>query len=311
VSCIIFSSVSFHYDSPYYQVFEDVNLRIDLNWRTGLIGRNGCGKTTLLKLLTGSLLPTKGNVIKNCTFFYFPYNNIRANLKTLDLIKDSIAPYRKWELEMETSLKNGDEKSLVIYSDLLEHYKDQRGYEIEGRIEKEFKLLGMNTDLLSRDFYTLSSGEQTRSLILSLFLKKNSFPLIDEPTNHLDMKGRIILADYLSNKRGFIIVSHDRYFLDLCIDHVISINKSNITVNKGNYFSWKENFDLQEEYEKREKKNLEKEVKTLLRAERKRKLWAFKKEDEKCTHADKGFIGHRAAKLMKRAISIHSFYNSQ
>lgn len=206
MSCIIFSSVSFHYDSPYYQVFEDVNLRIDLNWRTGLIGRNGCGKTTLLKLLTGSLLPTKGNVIKNCTFFYFPYNNIRANLKTLDLIKDSIAPYRKWELEMETSLKNGDEKSLVIYSDLLEHYKDQRGYEIEGRIEKEFKLLGMNTDLLSRDFYTLSSGEQTRSLILSLFLKKNSFPLIDEPTNHLDMKGRIILADYLSNKRGFIIV---------------------------------------------------------------------------------------------------------
>ena len=121
----------------------------------------------------------------------------------------------------------------------------------------------MNSNLLSREFSSLSGGEQTRSLLVSLFLKKDSFALIDEPTNHLDMEGRKLLGNYLSKKDGFILVSHDRYFLDLCVDHIISINKNDVKIYQGNYGQWKYNTDLEEEYEKRKSNKLEREIKLI------------------------------------------------
>ena len=75
-------------------------------------------------------------------------------------------------------------------------------------------------------------------LLAALFLKENSFLLIDEPTNHLDMEGGALVSRYLNTKQGFILVSHDRAFLDACIDHTLSINKTNIVVQKGNFFRW-------------------------------------------------------------------------
>jgi len=97
--------------------------------------------------------------------------------------------------------------------------------------------------VLERPFSTLSFGERTKVMLAALFLKKNNFLLIDEPTNHLDMEGRAALADYLRTKKGFILVSHDRAFLDQCIDHVLSINRADIEVMKGNYTTWRENKD--------------------------------------------------------------------
>lgn len=79
---------------------------------------------------------------------------------------------------------------------------------------------------------------KTKLLLAALFLKENNFLLIDEPTNHLDLDGRRLVAKYLKSKRGFILVSHDRAFLDECIDHVLSINRSTIEVIHGNYSSW-------------------------------------------------------------------------
>lgn len=131
--------------------------------------------------------------------------------------------------------------------------------------------MGMRSDLLKREFKNLSGGEQTRALIISLFLKTDSFPLIDEPTDHLDMKGRIILADYLSGKKGFIAVSHDRNFLDSCVDHILSINKSDVRINNGNYSQWKYNMEIEEEFEKRKNENLNREVKSLEKAAKKGK----------------------------------------
>ena len=90
----------------------------------------------------------------------------------------------------------------------------------------------MDTDaeVLYRPFETLSNGEQTKVLLAVLFAKENAFLLIDEQTNHLDLDTREIVMAYLKKKKGFLLVSHDRYFLDGCVDHILAINKEGIEI---------------------------------------------------------------------------------
>ena len=103
---------------------------------------------------------------------------------------------------------------------------------------RELSYLDLEDDVLWRPFDTLSNGEQTKVLLAALFLNEGHFLLIDEPTNHLDMKAREQVAAYLKKKKGFILVSHDRWFLDHCVDHILSLNRTNIEVQSGNFSSW-------------------------------------------------------------------------
>jgi lincosamide and streptogramin A transport system ATP-binding/permease protein len=175
-------------------------------------------------------------------------------------------------------------------------------------IEKELGKLRVNSDVLSRPYHTLSFGERTKLMLAALFLKKNNFLLIDEPTNHLDMEGRDTLAEYLRSKNGFILVSHDRNFLDRCIDHVLSINRTDIEVQKGNYSSWWENKERSDNYELDKNEQLKKEIVILSDAAKRAKGWSDQVEESKIgTHApDRGAIGHKAAKMMKRAKAIEN-----
>lgn len=102
-------------------------------------------------------------------------------------------------------------------------------------------LLSLDEGVLYRPFNTLSNGEQTRFLLALFFAEEGKFLLIDEPTNHLDMKGRELVEKYLSRKAGFLMVSHDRAFLDGSIDHVLAFNRSGLEVQKGNFSSWWKN----------------------------------------------------------------------
>ncbi|MDO4156874.1 MAG: ATP-binding cassette domain-containing protein, partial [Oscillospiraceae bacterium] len=185
MSLICIQNLSFGYDGSFENVFENVNLQLDTAWRLGLTGRNGRGKTTLLQLLMGKLEHT-GKIVSSVDFEYFPYMP-NASYFTIDVIQE-IAP-------------------------LVEDWQ----------IRRELHLLEIDDDLLYHPFLTLSNGEQTKVLIVGMFLRENSFLLIDEPTNHLDVHAREVLAAYLKKKSGFILVSHDRYFLDACIDHILVI----------------------------------------------------------------------------------------
>ncbi len=128
---------------------------------------------------------------------------------------------------------------------------------------RELSYLDVSSEVLYRPFETLSNGEQTKVLLAALFLNEGNFLLIDEPTNHLDMQAREIVAKYLNRKKGFILVSHDRRFLDGCVDHILSINRTNIEVQSGNFSSFMENFERRQEFESSKNDRLKKDIKRL------------------------------------------------
>lgn len=274
MSLINIRNLSFGYDGSIEKVFENVNLQIDTAWKLGLTGRNGRGKTTLLKLLMGELEYT-GEIVSSVDFEYFPYAPDNLNF-TIDVIRDISPQAEDWQIRRELSLLEADD------------------------------------ELLYRPFDTLSNGEQTKALIAGMFLRENSFLLIDEPTNHLDTHAREVLAAYLKRKSGFILVSHDRDFLDSCIDHVLAINKMNIEVQKGNFSSWNENRERREQFEQAQNERLKKEINQLEQTAKSISSWSDKTESSKFgtrnsgLRPDRGYVGHKSAKLMKRAKTMEN-----
>ncbi|EPY2275530.1 Lsa family ABC-F type ribosomal protection protein [Clostridium sporogenes] len=275
MSLISVTNLTFGYDGSYDNIFENVSFQIDTDWKLGFTGRNGRGKTTFLNLLLGKY-EYCGNISAKVNFEYFPFEVTNKENNTIDVINKICPDYLHW------------------------------------KVKRELSLLQVSEDILYRPFDTLSNGEQTKVLLATLFLKENSFLLIDEPTNHLDMNARKIVSDYLSSKHGYILVSHDRVFLDNCVDHILSINKTNIEIQKGNFSSWWENKEMQDNFELTENEKLRKDIKRLLSAAKRTSDWSDKVEKTKFgttnsgSKPDRGYIGHKAAKMMKRSKSIES-----
>lgn len=273
MSLINVTNLMFAYEGSYDNIFENVSFQIDTDWKLGFTGRNGRGKTTFLHLLQGKY-EYSGHISAHVGFEYFPFPVDNKDQNTIDVISDIFPDYVHWELM------------------------------------REFSLLKVAEDVLDRPFDSLSNGEQTKVLLAALFLKENSFLLIDEPTNHLDMQARRLVSDYLKGKTGFILVSHDRSFLDNCVDHILSINKTNIEIQKGNFSDWWENKQRQDHYELTENEKLRKDISRLSDAAKRTSNWSHEVEKTKNgtrnsgSKVDKGYIGHKAAKMMKRSKTI-------
>ena len=270
MSQITLSNLTFCYDGSYDNIFENVSLSLDTDWKLGFIGRNGRGKTTFLHLLMDKY-EYSGSISAGVNFEYFPFEIDNPERSTIDVVT-SICPNREeWE------------------------------------IFRELSMLDIGDDCLYRPFSTLSGGEITRALLAGMFLKENCFFLIDEPTNHLDTEARALLAEYLKKKKGFILVSHDRFFLDEIIDHVLSINKTDIELQNGNYSQWDQNRIQRENFEQRENERLSQEISHLTEAARRTSFWSDKVEkskyggDNSGIKIDRGYVGAKAAKMMKRS----------
>ncbi len=273
MSLIKVTNLTFAYDNSYDDIFENVSFQIDTNWKLGFTGRNGRGKTTFLNLLLGKY-EYSGTISSNVDFEYFPFQVDHKEYNTMDVVHDIYPDYQQWQLIRELSL------------------------------------LKVSEDVLYRPFDSLSNGEQTKVLLAALFLKENSFLLIDEPTNHLDLHARKLVSDYLKTKKGFILVSHDRAFLDNCVDHILSINKTDIEVQKGNFSDWWDNKQRQDNYELAENEKLRKDIKRLSDAAKRTSNWSDEVEKTKNgsrnsgSKVHKGYVGHKAAKMMKRSKTI-------
>jgi len=275
MSMIQVQDLTFSYPGSFDNIFEGVNFQIDTDWKLGFIGRNGRGKTTFFNLLLGNY-EYSGKIISSVEFNYFPYPVSDKNKYTHEIIEEICPQAEDWEYLREISYLNVD------------------------------------AEVMYRPFKTLSNGEQTKVLLAALFLTEGQFLLIDEPTNHLDTDARKMVSDYLRKKKGFILISHDRIFLDGCVDHILSINRANIEVQSGNYSSWKLNFDRQQEHEEATNQRLQKDIGRLKQSSKRSAGWSNQVEASKNgstnsgSKLDKGFVGHKAAKMMKRAKNLES-----
>lgn len=270
MSLISVNNLTFGYDGSYNNIFENVSFNIDTDWKLGLIGRNGKGKTTFLKLLNGKY-EYQGTISKNVDVDYFPFDVTNKDRMSIEVVHEIAPDAQDWE------------------------------------IIKELNILNTDTEILYRNFNLLSGGEQVKILLISLFLKQNNFLLIDEPTNHLDIETRNNLISYLEKKKGFILVSHDRNLLDKVVNHIISINNTNIEIQQGNFSSWKENKDRQDNFETMQNARLQKDINRLEIVSKNTEKWSNEAEKTKSkkynseSTIDKGYIGHKAAKMMKKS----------
>ena len=244
MSLINISHLTFAYDGSYDKVFDDVSFQIDTDWKLGFTGRNGRGKTTFLRLLLGQL-EYGGSITASVNFEYFPCEPRHPEWLAWEALEELEPELERW------------------------------------RLLREMARLELEEDVLYRPFATLSHGEQTKLSLALLFLREGGFPLIDEPTNHLDAHGREVVSRYLSGKKGFLLVSHDRVFLDGCVDHILSINRANIEIQKGNYSSWWENKRRQDAFELAENEKLQKEIGRLRESVREKARWSDTAEGRK------------------------------
>ena len=213
MSMIQIKNLRFAYPGSAENVFENLNLCLDTEWRLGLIGRNGRGKTTLLRLLCGEY-EFSGSIRAAAAFARFPPDIADSSADAESVLRGMCPEAEDW------------------------------------RIARELSQLEIAEDVLGRPFHTLSGGERTKLCLAALFLREDVFPLIDEPTDHLDAAGRAIVSGYLRRKRGFLLVSHDRAFLDGCADHILTINRSSIELQAGNYSAWQRVFARREQFER-------------------------------------------------------------
>ena len=263
------TDLSFAYPGSYDNIFEHMSFQIDSDWKLGFIGRNGRGKTTFLKLLMGEY-PYQGSISAPLFFDYFPFDVPHPDTLAAEAAEEISPEVPRW------------------------------------RLLREMAALGLGEELLWRPFDTLSKGEQTKLLLALLFARDNRFLLIDEPTNHLDIQGREQVSRYLNSKKGFILVSHDRAFLDGCVDHILSINRATIEVQRGNFSSWWENRERQDQYELAENEKLKKEIKRLKEAAREKAQWSDAAERKKIgasaekAENKKGWAPKQAAKAKKQ-----------
>lgn len=267
-------SLTYTYDGSPDPVFENLTARLDTSWRLGLTGRNGRGKTTLLRLLSGEL-DSGGKIHMPLEAVYFPFPVQDPSLPTMEVMRNAAPDTEDWRLYCEWNQLFGSEEAL------------------------------------ERPFATLSNGEQTKALLCALFAREDVYPLIDEPTNHLDLHGRELVSDYLSRKDGFLLVSHDRAFLNRCIDHVMAMERAKITVMQGNYDTWEAAFDLQNESEAARNETLRREISRLGQSARQAAAFSANAEkgkfhvpESQVAVLDRGYVGARSAALMKRAKGI-------
>ncbi len=269
MSMIKVEHLTFAYPGSWDNVFEDVSFQIDTDWRLGFVGRNGRGKTTFLNLLLGRY-EYSGKILSSTQFEYFPYPVADQRRRTEEVLREVCPGGQEWEFV------------------------------------RELACLDVDADVLIRPFDTPSKGEQAKVLLTALFLNENRFLLIDEPTNHLDAPARQLVSSYLRKKKGFLLVSHDRRFLDGCVDHILSLNRSGIEVQNGNFSSWFQNFERRQEAEQAQDERLRRDVRRLQQSARRSAAWSDRVEASKAGAMDKGYVGHKSAKMMKRAKSIEA-----
>ena len=250
-------------------LFEDVNIKFTEGNCYGIIGANGAGKSTFLKILNGQLEPTKGDVIitqgqrlsflQQDHFKYDAYNVldtvIMGNKRLYDIMQEKDAIYAKEDFTEEDGIKA---------SELENEFAEMNGWEAESDAATLLNGLGIETDMHYMQMSELNGSDKVKVLLAQALFGNPDILLLDEPTNHLDLAAIQWLEEFLINfDNTVIVVSHDRYFLNKVCTHIADIDYSKIQLYAGNYDFWYESSQLMIKQMKEANRQKEEKIKEL------------------------------------------------
>lgn len=251
------SNLNFYFGSR--ALYEGANLHIKPKNKIGLIGANGTGKSTLLRLISGEYSPDGGNISKSsdCTIGFL--NQDLLSYQTDDSILQVAMQAFERQLELQKKIdevihkmeSNYEESDIDELAKYQEEFERLDGYTIQSRTEEILEGLGFSTEDLQKPLKLFSGGWRMRVMLAKLLLQKPALLLLDEPTNHLDLPSIEWVEKYIQNYEGaIVVVSHDRYFLDRTIDHIAEVAGQKITLYPGNYSYYMEEKALRNEIQK-------------------------------------------------------------
>ena len=270
------------------KILDGLTFQVDSGERVGLLGKNGCGKTTLLRILTGQLDWDEGEVVLAPDKRVGLISQIPvypAGYTVEDVLDTAFRPLREMEEEMEqlaARMERGEDPALLRrYDQLTAAFEAGGGYDTDTRKNKVCSGLQIGPGMREQLFDRLSGGEKTRVNLGRLILEDTDILLLDEPTNHLDLKATEWLEEYLDKFKGTVLaVSHDRWFLDRVVDRVIEIQEWKAEFYSGNYSF----YGVEKERRYQEKlKQYEKEqakIQQLEKAAEQLRIWAYSGNDK-------------------------------
>ena len=242
------SHLSLHYAE--IEIFSDVTLQVNERARIGIVGPNGSGKTSLIRVLLGEQDYDKGEIFfpEHVRIGYVPQTAMDSGEGTIkDQIMSGFSELIKLEMELtksalEIEQTEGSERkrSEQRYSTLLDKYESMGGYDYQNRMERVVLGVGLSEEVLNTPLEDASGGERTRAALASALLGEPDLLILDEPTNYLDFKGLEWLEDFLSHfSSAFIVVSHDRYFLDRVVKEIWEIDDCKLKSYPGNFSKYR------------------------------------------------------------------------
>lgn len=267
-------------------VLNNLSFDVKTNERIALIGSNGCGKTTTLKIIMGIESYDSGNISirKESKIGYLTQmppkedDNVSAKSVYLRGVQELIDLENKISDFVENMSSN--EKDIKLLDKLQEEFRISGGYSLKEKIEKIRNGFKITNELLDREYNKLSGGEKTLINLASIILSNPDILLLDEPTNHLDIDTLEWFEEYLSSYNGtVVIISHDRYFLDRTVNKIIEIENGNANIYHGNYSYYLKESEKRLMIEFQNYKNQQKEIKALKEAIERYKVWGAKSDN--------------------------------
>ena len=264
---ITVSDVTFNFGGQV--LFKDVDLKFTPGNCYGVIGANGAGKSTFLKILSGELDSTTGevsidpncrmSVLKQDHFAYDEYTVldtiIMGNKRLYDIMKEKDALYEKEDFSDEDGIKAAE---------LEAEFAEMDGWEADSNASKLMQGLGLDESIMYSQMADLGGNEKVKVLLAQALFGDPDIILLDEPTNHLDLQAIEWLEDFLLDYEGtVIVVSHDRYFLNVVCTHIVDIDYSKVKMYVGNYEFWYESSQMMERLIKQQNKKAEEKIKEL------------------------------------------------
>ena len=230
-------------------LYENANLHIKPKDKIGLVGQNGTGKSTLLKIISGDYQPSSGEVqkAKDCTIGFLnqdllSYQSDESILNVaLAAFKETLALQDEIDEVLKKMETDHSEEIINRLAFLQDRFEANEGYTIKAKAEEVLEGIGFKTEDLEKPLRTFSGGWRMRVMLAKLLLEKPSLLMLDEPTNHLDLPSIQWVENYLKTYEGaVIVVSHDQTFLDNCISSTVEVANQTLTLYSGNYSFYKE-----------------------------------------------------------------------